>query len=47
MIAALSPVGVLGGAAAANALSERALAVGFAAVQLFLAVQLARRALTR
>ena len=47
VIAALSPVGVLGGAAAANALSERALAVGFAAVQLFLAVQLARRALTR
>ena len=47
MIAALSPVGVLGGAAAANALSERARAVGFAAVQLFLAVQLARRALTR
>jgi hypothetical protein len=47
VIAALSPVGVLGGAAAANALSERALAGGFAVVQLLFAVQLARRALTR
>jgi uncharacterized protein len=46
IVAALSPAGVLGGAAAANALPERTLALGFAAVQLFFAVRLAHRALT-
>ncbi len=43
----LSPLGVLGGVILANALSERALALAFAGLQLVMAVQLARRALTR
>jgi len=43
----LSPLGVTAGVVLANAVSERALGLGFAALQLALAVQLARRALTR
>ena len=43
----LSPVGVATGVVLANTVSERALALGFAALQLVLAAQLARRALTR
>jgi uncharacterized membrane protein YfcA len=43
----LSVPGVLLGAALANALPERALKLGFAGLQLFLAVGLARRALAR
>jgi uncharacterized membrane protein YfcA len=39
---ALSPLGVLAGVALANALPERALELGFAAVQIFFAVQLVR-----
>ncbi len=45
-IALLSPVGVLGGAALANIVSERALELSFAAVQLVFAYQLARKAVT-
>lgn len=45
LVALLSPLGVLGGTELANAVSQRALAIGFAAVQLFFAVGLARRAL--
>jgi uncharacterized protein len=47
LLGVLSPLGVLGGVLLANAVSERALALGFAALQLILAAQLARRALTR
>src|SRR5688500_15113696 len=43
LIGALSPLGVLAGVALANALSERVLELSFAAVQLTLAWQLARR----
>ncbi|MBV9213144.1 MAG: sulfite exporter TauE/SafE family protein [Actinobacteria bacterium] len=43
-IGALSIPGVLVGTALANALSQRALAVAFAGLQVFLAVGLARRA---
>jgi uncharacterized protein len=39
---ALSPLGVLAGVALANALPERALELGFAAVQILFAVQLVR-----
>jgi uncharacterized membrane protein YfcA len=46
VVGALSPLGVLAGAALANAVSERALEIGFAAVQLFFAVNLARRGLS-
>ena len=46
VIGALSPLGVLGGAVVSNAVSERALEVGFAALILFVAAQLVRRALT-
>jgi uncharacterized protein len=44
-LAVLSPLGVLGGTELANAVPQRALAIGFAAVQLFFAAGLARRAL--
>lgn len=45
IVAALSPLGVVGGVQLANALSERALELSFAAVQLAFAFGLARRAL--
>ena len=45
VIGVLSPLGALGGVALANAVPERALEVGFAAVQLYFAYELARRAL--
>lgn len=45
IIGALSPLGVIGGTELANAVSERALEVSFAAVQLVFAFGLARRAL--
>jgi uncharacterized membrane protein YfcA len=45
LLGALSPLGVLGGTELANALSERALELSFAAVQLAFAVALARRAI--
>ena len=41
----LSPLGVLAGTIIANTLSERTLELGFAAVQLYFAYRLARRAL--
>jgi uncharacterized protein len=44
VIGALSGLGVLGGVALANVLSTRALKVGFAALLVVTAVQLARRA---
>ncbi len=47
IVGALSLVGVLIGTALANALPERALALGFAALQLVFAAGLARRALAR
>lgn len=43
VVGALSPLGVLAGTVAANAVSERALELSFAAVQLFFAFSLARR----
>jgi uncharacterized membrane protein YfcA len=43
IVGALSPLGVLAGVALANAVSERALELSFAAVQLFFAWQLARK----
>ena len=43
LVAALSPLGVVGGVQLANALSERALELSFAAVQLAFAFGLARR----
>lgn len=45
VIGALSPLGVVAGTALANALSERALELSFAGVQLYFAWQLAGRAL--
>jgi uncharacterized membrane protein YfcA len=45
LVAALSPLGVVGGALLAESLPERALELSFAAVQLVFAVGLARRAL--
>jgi uncharacterized membrane protein YfcA len=45
VLGALSPLGVLAGTELANALSQRALELSFAAVQLFFAYGLARRAL--
>lgn len=45
LIGVLSPIGVLGGTVLANALPERALELSFAAVQLYFAYELARRAL--
>ncbi len=44
-IGLLSPIGVLAGTVLANAVSERALELSFAAVQIFFAWSLARRAL--
>ena len=44
VIGALSPLGVLVGTVLANALSERALELSFAAVQVYFAYRLARRA---
>ncbi len=46
IIGALSPLGVLIGVALANHLSERALQLAFAALALFMAAQLIRRART-
>jgi uncharacterized protein len=45
IVGALSPVGVVAGTVLANAVSERALELSFAAVQIFFAWSLARRAL--
>ena len=47
VVGALSPIGVIAGTALANAVSERALEIGFAAVQVFFAIGLARRGLSR
>jgi len=47
LVGALSPLGVLLGVALANALSERALELSFAGVQLFFAWRLAKRAVLR
>jgi uncharacterized protein len=47
LVGILSVPGVAGGAALANAVAERPLELGFAAVQLVFAVGLARRALTQ
>jgi uncharacterized protein len=44
LVGVLSPLGVLVGVALANAVSERALELCFAAVQLFFAWQLAKKA---
>ena len=46
LLGALSPLGVLSGTVLANAVTDRLLELGFAAVQLFFAGQLARRALS-
>jgi uncharacterized membrane protein YfcA len=45
LIGVLSPLGVLVGVVAANEVPERALELGFAALALYLAAQLVRRAL--
>jgi uncharacterized protein len=45
IIAALSPIGVVAGAVAANLASERLLELSFAAVQVVFALQVARKAL--
>jgi uncharacterized membrane protein YfcA len=45
IVGLLAPVGVLVGTGVANAVSERALELSFAAVQLYFAWQLAQRAL--
>jgi uncharacterized membrane protein YfcA len=47
ILGALSPLGVVGGTELSNVLSERALELSFAAVQLVFAFGLARRALRR
>lgn len=44
LVGLLSPLGVLAGVALANAVPERALELAFAAVQLFFAWQLAKKA---
>jgi uncharacterized membrane protein YfcA len=46
VVAALSPLGVLLGVVASNEVSQRALELSFAALILFVAAQLARRALS-
>ena len=46
VIGLLSPLGVVAGTVVANNVSERALEVGFAALVLFFAAQLLRRALS-
>lgn len=45
LVGLLSPLGVAAGVVLANAVSERALELGFAAVQVYFAWRLARRAL--
>ncbi len=45
IVGALSPIGVLAGVEIANNVSERVLQLSFAALALFIAVQLVRRAL--
>jgi uncharacterized membrane protein YfcA len=45
VVGALSPVGVVVGAVLANALTERTLELSFAAVQLYFAYRLVRRAI--
>jgi len=45
LIGLLSPIGVVAGTELANALSDRALALSFAALQLYFAWRLARRVL--
>ena len=47
IVGLLSPIGVLFGVGLANTVSERALELSFAAVQLFFAWRLAKRALLR
>jgi uncharacterized protein len=47
LVGLLSPIGVLAGVGLANAVSERALELSFAGVQLVFAWQLAKRALLR
>ena len=47
VVGALSPIGVLAGVGLANAVSERALELSFAGVQLVFAWQLAKKALLR
>lgn len=47
LIGLLSPLGVLAGVVVANEVSERALELTFAALALFMAAQLVRRALAR
>jgi uncharacterized membrane protein YfcA len=47
IVGLLSPIGVVFGVALANTVSERALELSFAAVQLFFAWRLAKRALLR
>jgi uncharacterized protein len=47
LVGVLSPIGVLAGVGLANAVPERALELSFAAVQLFFAWQLAKRAVLR
>lgn len=46
VVGALSPLGVLVGVAVANSVSERVLQLSFAALALFMALQLVRRALS-
>ena len=46
MVGVLSPLGVAVGVIVANAVPERALELGFAALALFMAAQLVRRALS-
>lgn len=46
VVGILSPLGVVAGVVLANELSERALQLSFAALALFMAAQLLRRALT-
>ena len=47
VVGLLAPPGILLGTTLANELSERALELSFAALQIFFAVSLARRALAR
>ena len=45
MVGVLSPIGVIAGVVVANEIGERTLELGFAALQLFFAAQLIRRAI--
>jgi uncharacterized membrane protein YfcA len=45
MVGVLSPIGVIAGVVVANEIGERPLQLGFAALQLFFAAQLIRRAI--